>query len=738
VESNGYTVMLVKPSAESITEGLFDPDVDGDRITLVGHLSGVRPGDTYEFEGEWTDHPKWGRQVKFTVADLQLPVTHQGAIRYLETIAYGVGPKRAQRIVEELGPDAVIQIRDNPSCLDKLDCLNDEQRSEIRDAIQANAIQAELAALICREGITPAMAAKIYALYGAESIKRVKENPYILAEDLWGVGFKKADQIAMTVGVEPHSQYRIDCAVRYALKEASNQGHVYLKPKYLIEGVQQLCKGSGITIEEIGEALKRLGVQHRVIQEGIAIYDSRLHGAECRLAKHVDRLIRRKPILDYTNRNEWGFDWDIEEAIRDQEQRLDIELAPEQRQAIRIALSHPVSIITGGPGTGKTTVTNTIIEFWKRLRPYDELYLAAPTGKARKRMAEVTGQEAHTIHKLLRYNPEIEGFEYDEINPLPGPGLLIVDEFSMCDVELARALLAAVDKYTQVVIVGDVDQLPSVGPGCVLRDLIDCGRIPVTRLKFNFRQAGGSKIAEYANLVADGQEFPLETSGDFEFIEVSDDKEAAEAIHKRIQELIAGGCNAEDIQILAPMKRSAAGVIKLNDMARELFNPDDGGPAVRGFRRHDKVMVVANNYTLDVFNGDIGMVVDVGRDSVTVDIDDRRVTFADDKLDLLTLAYAATIHKSQGSEFPIVIMPLVKSHYMMLVRNLLYTGMTRAKQRLILVADPWAVKKAINNNQVRNRFSLLADRIQELGNTDSSLSDDSDEIEENEAIAAGA
>lgn len=731
--------MLVKPSAESIAEGLFDPDVDGDRITLVGHLSGVRPGDSYEFEGEWTDHPKWGRQVKFTVADLQLPVTHQGAIRYLETVAYGVGPKKAQKIVEGLGPDAVLQIRDNPSCLGSLDFLTDDQKAEIRDAIQANAIQAELAALICREGITPMMAAKIYTLYGSESIKRVKENPYILADDLWGVGFKKADQIAQAVGVEPHSPYRIDCAVRYALRDAGNQGHVYLKPKYLIEAVQKLC-GSDITIEEIGESLKRLTSQYRVVQEGIAIYDSGLHSAECGLAQHVDRLICRIPVLDYTHQDDWSFDWDIEAAIKDQEERLGVEFAPEQKQAIRTALSSPVSIITGGPGTGKTTVTNTIIEFWKRLRPYDELYLAAPTGKARKRMAEVTGQPAHTIHKLLRYNPELNDFEFNEDNPLPDPALLIADEFSMCDVELAGDLLSAVDAYTQVVIVGDVDQLPSVGPGCVLRDLIDCGRIPVTRLRFNFRQAGGSKIAEYANLVAEGEEFPLASSGDFEFIEVADDKQAAEVIERRIRELMLEGYGADDIQILAPMRRSAAGVTKLNEMARELFNPDDGGPAVRGFRRHDKVMVIANNYGLEVFNGDIGMVVDLDKNAVVVDIDNRRVRFADENLDLLTLAYAATIHKAQGSEFPIVIMPLVKSHYMMLVRNLLYTGMTRAKRRLILVADPWAVRKAISNNQVRGRFSLLADRIQELGSIEHITPDDSDEIdeaEENEVIAVG-
>lgn len=692
---NGFVVLLI------------DTDT-GEQIKATGNMTSVREGDEYKFTGSWTSHPKYGDTFKFTSSELILPRGTAGVARYLSGITFGVGMAKAQKIVDVLGTDCLQKIKENPSVLSKLDFLTEAQRHEIAEDLSKNSVQAELAGLICREGIGPGMVARIYGKYGMDSVKVVKENPYVLADEIWGVGFKKADSIAQAVGIAPNSPYRVEAALNYVLEEAGNEGHVYLEPNDIVRkliGKKGLIECSGVGIPEIAQANGKLISDGRCIREGDAIYAKRLYDAECSVAKSVRNLLQTK----LAQRNVAGINLDA--IISDIESRDSVTYAPEQKEAIKTALQNHLSIITGGPGTGKTTVINAICDIYKRIYPHDYLYLAAPTGRASKRMSEATGKPASTIHRLLRYSPIYGGFEYGYNNPLPGPGLLIVDESSMIDIELMSYLMAAVDNL-QVIMVGDVDQLPSVGPGSVLRDLIASGKVPTVRLKFNYRQAGGSKIAEYANLICQGIVPPLQNAGDFEYIPVENADQAAEVILGLVQGALADGYGQMDFQVLAPMRRGSAGVDKLNSLVRETVNPRQDSQILGNYRINDKIMVIRNDYNLGVFNGDIGQVKDINRGTMTVDFGEGNyVDFKPEDLEILTLAYASTIHKSQGSEFPLVFMPLTKQHYMMLQRNLLYTGITRAKKRLVLVGDEWSIQRAVKNDVIEKRFSMLADRI---------------------------
>lgn len=675
-------------------------------IKLSGSMSSVREGDKYKFTGAYVDHPKYGRQFKFDTAELILPSGTAGVARYIATITFGVGMAKAQKIVDALGEDCLTRIKEFPELLETLDFLTGSQREKIAADLTKNSVQAELAGLICREGIGQGMVNKIYGKYGQDSVKIVKENPYLLSDELWGVGFKKADSIAQTVGIATNSPYRVEAALSYLLAEAGSEGHVYLEPADIVRkliGKNGLIEASGVEIPDVARANGKLISDGRCIREGDAVYSAGLYVAECAVAEAIKRLITVPVSITGTN---------LDAIITDIENRDGIEYAPEQKEAVKSALTHGVSVITGGPGTGKTTVINAICDIYKRMNLVNYLYLAAPTGRAAKRMSEATKKDAKTIHRLLRYSPMIGGFEHNADNPLPGPGLLIVDESSMIDIELMADLLAAVDGSLQVVFVGDVDQLPSVGPGSVLRDMIASGIVPTVRLRFNYRQAGGSKIAEYANLVCQGVVPPLQSDGDFEFIEIDEADKAVEVILGLVRDALENGYSPMDFQVLAPMRRGNSGVTKLNETVRELVNPSSPDkPSLGGYRLGDKVMVIKNNYQLGVFNGDLGQIVAIQKGALTVDFGDGIVQFNTDSLDIITLAYASTIHKSQGSEFPLVFMPLTKQHYIMLQRNLLYTGMTRAKRRLVLVADEYSVNKSVKNNVIERRFSMLAERI---------------------------
>lgn len=697
---NGYCVLAVSVNG-------------GDDIKVTGNMPIIREGDEYRFTGNYVEHPKFGRQFKFSQAELILPSGKAGVARYLSGVTYGVGIKKAEKIVEALGEDALEKIKLDPSVLDHPDLsfLSDGQKFDITQDLSQNSVQAELAGMLCRPGSGVGMGtvAKIMAKYGQDAVRVVKENPYVLADELFGVGFLKADAIAQSVGIAPNSPFRIEAAINFLLREAGNEGHVYLKPSDIVSrliGRKGLLEASGVEVPDIAKANQKIIDEGRCIREGDCIYAAELYHAEKTVAAAVRRLAEKG------RKETAGLDVGLDEMIALLEQKYSIEYAPEQKKAIQTALECSISVITGGPGTGKSEITRAIVDAYRIRNPKHEIYLCAPTGRASKRLSEATGREAKTIHRLLRYHPEAGGFEYGYNNPLPGPGLLIVDEVSMIDIELAAALFSAVEDL-QVVLVGDVDQLPSVGPGSVLRDIIASGKVPTTRLLFNYRQAGGSKIAKFANMVCRGDMPALRNEGDFEYVPVEDGDQAADTVLKLVAGIMAEGYGPLDWAVLAPMRRGSAGVHNLNERLRELVNPAaDDKPELWNFRLGDKVMVIKNHYGLGVFNGDLGIISNVEKKRLTVNFDDFSVDFAPEDLEILTLAYASTIHKSQGSEFPIVIMPLVQQHYMMLQRNLLYTGMTRAKRHLVLVAEERSIKQAVQNSVIEERFSKLVERIQ--------------------------
>lgn len=696
--ANGYCVLSV--------------DTGDEIITAVGHMPNVRDDDEFSFSGRWVTHLKFGRQFAFDQYDLLLPKSRKGIVSYIASLTYGVGEAKAGRIVDTLGENCLELIRENPEALRQVPGITPEQAEEITAKLNENTVLAELSSLICRQGITPRLAAAIYMKYGAECVDVVKNNPYVLADDIYRVGFVTADRIAQAVGVAPDSPYRVRAALEFVLKNASEMaGHCYLRPRDIVPAVQKvLGKSCGVGIDQIAAANKALDETGETIREGNCVYLAGMRRAEVRLASRMRALLAQKIEIKE----------DLEQIIDMAEKAARVEYASLQKDAIRTVLESPLSIITGGPGTGKSTVTNGVLLAYQKLYPYRRIYLASPTGRAAKRLSEVTGHEAKTIHRLLQYRLGL-GFQVNEDSPLKGPGLLVVDEVSMADIELAADLFAGIPSNMQVVLVGDVDQLPSVGPGSVLRDSITSGLIPTVRLEYNYRQAQGSRIAAYAEMVRHGQVPPLaERDGDVECLFCEAAEQVAPLVLDRVRQAIEEGLGPKDYMVLAPMHRGPAGVGALNDAIRELVNPAAPGRAElkygKGvFRNGDKVMVVKNDYDKQVFNGDMGLVVNVEEKSdkgpgLWVRFDEP-VWFPAEDLDKLTLAYAGTIHKSQGSEFPLCIVVCVRSHYIMLQRNLLYTAITRAKHRLVMVCDPSAVEVAVKNDKIQERNSRLKERL---------------------------
>lgn len=696
-DQTGFTVARLKQIGE----------VD-EVIAIVGFLDGVPVGSTLVLSGLWEKDPRHGSQFKVHHYTLLKPNTLNGIERYLGSgLIKGIGPKFAERIVKRFGFSTLDILEKEPDRLLEVPGLGRKRFEGIKKAwIHQKQIH-EIMVFLQGHGISAHYAIKIFKTYGIKSIDIVKNNPYCLAEDIWGIGFKVADRIAQSIGIPVHDSRRAQAGLLFLLNEGINDGHCFLMISGLIE---QGCNLLNLSRELLQQQLPQMVQNEKVVVEDDCIYLSRLYVAENGVAEKL-----------YTINESTGpkVKGDIDAAIRKASKVMGITLAEEQTEAIQVALSKKVAIITGGPGTGKSTILQAVIFIMEQQG--HAIKLAAPTGRAAKRLGEATGREAKTIHRLLEFDPSIFGFRRNEENPLEAD-LVVIDEASMMDIFLSQSLFKAIPLKSSLLLVGDVDQLPSVGPGNVLRDIIDSQCVATVRLSRIFRQDRGSLISVNAARINQGKSLELLNGykGEKDFFFIS--RENAEDIEQEVLSLCAGRLTRKydfdpfkDIQILAPMRKGVVGVDSMNRRLQDVLNPSE--PVFfrgdRQFRVGDKVMQVRNNYDKDVFNGDLGHVTGWNGDGETLELifDGKMLSYEMSELDEIELAYAVTIHKSQGSEFPCVILPLHTTHYPLLQRNLLYTGVTRGRKLVIVVGSQKAFSIAIRNNRVAHRNTKLKERL---------------------------
>jgi exodeoxyribonuclease V alpha subunit len=707
-EENGYSVIKVKVPGRR------------DAVSIVGNFVSVTPGEVLRMEGSWGFHARFGEQFKVDRYETTVPDSIQGIGKYLGSgLIKGVGPVMAQRIVGLFGTSTLEIIDNHPERLLEVDGIGRYRLDQIRKAWEDQKDIRELMIFLRSHGVSAAFATRIFKFYGKASLEVVKENPYRLAMDVAGIGFLTADHIAQRLGIPVESPLRAEGGLTYVVHEAVDEGHVCVPREWLLDQCQKLLEIPRTVLEQ---ALTRQITEQRLITQklpsdtGVSFEDSEavyLRGyylAETQVAKRLMHLAAFLPLQTKL---------DPEKAVAWLRQKLPFKLAPLQEESVRRALTEKILIITGGPGTGKTTLIRAVLAIFRQMDA--RICLAAPTGRAAKRLSEATRHPAGTLHRLLEYSPHLGGFQRNEQRPLTAD-LVIVDEASMLDVLLMHYLLKAIPSNATLVLVGDVDQLPAVGPGNVLLDMITAQKFAVVRLTEIFRQAQQSQIVINAHLVREGK-FPRlrtapESSPDFYFIEKEEPEEILEIILKVCANRIParfGFDPVEDLQVLAPMNRGIIGAQRLNRELQQVLNP---GPASleRGgfvFRVHDKVMQIRNNYDKDVFNGDLGRIrkIDMENQEVGVEVDGRIIAYDFSELDELVLAYAVTVHKAQGSEYPAVVFPLSTQHYMMLQRNLLYTAMTRARKLAVIVGSKKALAIAVRNNQIQKRFTLLRERL---------------------------
>ncbi|EGO62272.1 ATP-dependent RecD-like DNA helicase [Acetonema longum] len=681
-------------------------------VPVVGYFAAPLLGEEVELTGEWVEHPRFGRQFKAASFKRIQPTSLAGIERYLGSGAIkGIGPAMAGRLVKKFGAETLTVIELFPHRLVEVEGIGQKKADQICQSYAEQDEMREIMLFLETHGVSGAYAAKLYACYGGQVVAILQQNPYRLAEEVEGIGFRKADQIARSLGFDANHPERLAAGIQFALLQTAQAGHCCVPESALVEEAAKLLAAE---LAEVSLILQHLIREEKLCREDFhgttLLYPRHLFYAERRVADRLLRLRdRAKPVSA----------GDHQEIVAEWEAGARISLAQAQREALAAALAHGVLVLTGGPGTGKTTTVQGILAVLEQQG--FKILLGAPTGRAAKRLAETTGREAVTVHRMLESTGGLEGaplFTRDEENPLDAD-VVILDEVSMMDILLTHYFLKAVPDGCRVVLVGDVDQLPAVGPGSVLKDIIRSKVLPVVRLTEVFRQANESIIVQNAHRINRGQPPDCGKNADFQFHQIESAEQVAAAILRLVkQDLAAEGFNPQrDVQVLSPMHRQVCGVENLNKQLQAALNPPkEPDLTVTGvaqvFRSGDKVMQMRNNYEKNVFNGDIGFIAEIDTNRIVVRYPDNDVPYERSDFDQLQLAYCLSVHKSQGSEYPVVVLPIVPGHYIMLQRNLLYTAVTRAKEKVILLGTQAALYTALSNDRTRRRYTLLAERLQ--------------------------
>ena len=674
---------------------------------IVGILPAVQPGETLRCKGVWKHHPKFGRQFDVKSFESQSPTDLLGIQKYLASgMIKGIGPSAAEAIVDTFGLDTLTVIDETPQRLTEVKGIGKKRVELIQQRWEEQRSVRQVMIFLRGHGVSPASAQKIYKTYGDESIEKVKNNPYALAKEIWGIGFKSADQIAKGLGIPETSPIRVDAGIEHVLWELSTEGNVcYPREAFVIEAETIL----NVPQDLIQARIDALISESTIVTNDGYLWVKPLYLTEVGIAREIARLFLSERSLRDVN--------DIK-AIEWVEEELRLHLAPEQKEAVISGVIDKLLIVTGGPGTGKSTITRAILTITEKIT--NKILLAAPTGRAAKRLSQITGKYASTIHSLLEMNFQGGGFKRNRDNPLTAD-LIIVDEASMIDTQLMYHLLKAIPTTARLIFIGDIDQLPSVGPGTVLKDLITSQTLPITRLKQIFRQARGSRIVTNAHRINQG-EFPdisERPKSDFHFIE----KETPDEILAEIIDLVTFRVprshhfhKFDEIQVLTPMKRGIIGTENLNQALQNALNPSPNALTRMGrsFRVSDKVMQIRNNYQKKVFNGDVGRIteIDSTEQMMKVSFEGKIVDYEFSELDELMLAYAVSIHKYQGSECPCIILPIHISHFKLLNRNLLYTGITRGKSLVVLIGTKRATAIATKNEEAKQRHTGLRSALE--------------------------
>ena len=703
---SGFTIARIKVSGKR------------DLVTVVGTLTSAIPGEILQMKGRWVHHPKYGEQFRVTESRTETPATVYGIRKYLGSgMIKGIGPVMAERIVERFGEKTLRVIENESGRLSEVEGIGEKRIAMITKSWEDQREIRDVMIFLQAQGISPGYAVKIFRTYGKKSIAVVKEDPYRLAWDIFGIGFLTADRIAEKLGIPKNAPMRIHAGIIYTLQKLAEDGHVYFPYLLLVEKCRQTLLAES---EEVTAGLEQLAGEKKIVVEDNfcdssgerMVYLAWLYRFETGIADALKRLADSPRSLQIP---------DPEEALKEAQGSLSIALEADQVKAIQAALKQKVLVITGGPGTGKTTIIRAILAIFAQRGA--RILLAAPTGRAAKRMSEACGFAAKTIHRLLEYSPKQHAFQRNE-NRLLRCHLLVLDEASMIDTFLMYHLLKGIPESATLILVGDVNQLPSVGAGNVLKDIIESGMIPVASLMKIFRQAEGSRIIVNAHRINAGEfpdirtpkDFDLKT--DFYFIDREDPEKVLQTILWLAKERIPsrfGFDPMEEIQVLSPMHKGMVGAENLNRQLQQELNPRPDS-ILRGglaFRMYDKVMQIRNNYDKEVFNGDIGKIVQILKEEqeVIVSYDGRGVVYDFSELDEIVLAYAVSVHKSQGSEYPAVIVPVLTQHYILLQRNLIYTAVTRAQRLLVMVGTRKALAIGVKNDRTQKRYTGLRDRL---------------------------